>query len=213
MLAASVASGPLSLPVRSPLAGKVVEKHVAIGELVTPERNMFTVADLEHVWIWIDVYERNLRQVHLEDDVEVEVDAFPGELFRGKVSYISDQVDPDTRTVRARIDAFNPDKMLRPGMFASVRLTDPHRVAGATAAAESIVIPQEAAQRDGDRFIVFVKLEENRFERREVTLGQKALGLVEVEHGLSLGESVAVTGTFLLKSEASKEQMGAGHEH
>ncbi|MFQ5670003.1 MAG: efflux RND transporter periplasmic adaptor subunit [Acidobacteriota bacterium] len=199
------------LPVRSPLAGTVVEKHVAIGELVTPERNMFTIADLEHVWIWIDIYERNLRHVHLEDDVEVEVDAFPGQRFGGKVSYISDQVDPDTRTVRARIDVLNPEKKLRPGMFASVELTDPHQAAGA-AGAPSLVVPQEAVQRDGDLFIVFVKLDKNRFERREVTPGRKAQGLIEVKSGVSLGEDVAVTATFLLKSELSKEQMGAGHD-
>ena len=81
------------LPVRSPLSGRVVEKHVTVGELITPERNAFTVADLGHVWIWIDVYEQDLRNVHLEDDVSVAVDAYSGELFGGQVSYLSDQVD------------------------------------------------------------------------------------------------------------------------
>ena len=199
------------LPVRAPLSGRVVEKHVTVGELVTPERSMFTIADLGHVWIWIDVYEQDLRNVHLDDDVSVEVDAYPRERFEGKVSYLSDQVDVDTRTVRARIDVDNPDRKLRPGMFARVTLSDPHFEASDIE--PSLVVPAGAVQRDGSEFVVFVPLGDNRFERHEVTVGRRAGGFAEILSGLGPDDVVVVEGTFLLKSEASKEQMGAGHEH
>ena len=199
--------------VRAPFDGQVVEKHVTIGELVTPDRNIFTVADLDRVWIWIDVYERDLRGVHLEDQAEVEVDAYPGALFRGLVSYLSAQVDTDTRTVRARIDVPNPEEKLRPGMFARVRLFDPHGAQGRLETTKSLVVPGDAVQRDGDESIVFVPTGPLTFERREVRTGRKAGGLVEILGGLEAGEQVVVAGAFLLKSEALKESMGAGHEH
>jgi len=200
-------------PVRAPFGGKVVEKHVTVGELVTPERNIFTVADLDHVWIWIDVYERDLRQVHLDDDVEVRVDAFPDAAFTGLVSYLSDQVDADTRTVRARIDADNPEGKLRPGMFATVRLSDPHAAGSADEAPERPVVPEGAVQRDGEAFLTFVEAGPNRFEVREVQVGRRTGGDVEILSGLAAGEHVAVEGAFLLKSEMSKSSLGEGHEH
>ena len=199
------------LPVSSPLSGRVVEKHVTVGELVTPERNMFSIADLGHVWIWIDVYERDLRNVHREDDVSVAVDAYPGELFGGKVSYLSDQVDADTRTVRARIDVANPEHKLRPGMFARVTLSDPHFESSDLE--PSMVVPAAAVQRDGTEFVVFVPLGDNRFERREVTVGRRAGGFIEILAGIDPTDAVVVEGTFLVKSEAAKGEMGSGHAH
>ena len=200
------------LPVRAPLGGKVVEKHVTVGELVTPERNLFSIADLSRVWIWIDVYERDLRRVHLDDDVHVEVDAFPGQAFGGKVSYLSDQVDVATRTVRARVDVQNPERQLRPGMFARVRISDPHPV-GQGELERSLVVPEACVQRDGKEFIAFVALGQNRFERREVTVGRKGQGVIEIVAGLHRGEEVVSEGAFLLKSEVSKENLGGGHAH
>jgi cobalt-zinc-cadmium efflux system membrane fusion protein len=196
----------------SPMAGTVVEKHVSLGEVVSPERNLFTVADLSQVWIWIDVYERDLALVHLEDDVEVRVDAFADRTFEGKVAYIRSQVDPDTRTARARIDVVNRDALLRPGMFATVLVTDPHGAGGAQAP-QVLVVPSGAVQRDGQEHVAFVVAGENRYQRRELELGRRTDAYVEVIDGLVAGESVVVEGTFLLKSEAAKEQMGGGHSH
>lgn len=197
------------LPVRAPLSGKVVEKHVAVGELVTPERNLFSIADLSRVWIWIDIYERDLRHVHLEDDVQVEVDAFPGEAFGGKVSYLSDQVDTDTRTVRARVDVENPQRMLRPGMFARVRISDPHQVAQNDG---SLAIPEACVLRNGDGFIAFVALDATRFERRAITIGRRGEGYIEILSGLDFGEQVVSDGAFLLKSRASKADQMLGDD-
>jgi cobalt-zinc-cadmium efflux system membrane fusion protein len=149
--------------------------------------------------------------VHLEDDVSLAVDAYPGEFFGGKVSYLSAQVDPGTRTVRARIDVENPQHKLRPGMFARVTLRDPHTAS--TEREPSLVVPAGAVQRDGHEFVVFVSLGDGRFERREVEVGRAAQGVVEILSGLDAGDTVVIEGAFLLKSEASKGSMGAGHDH
>lgn len=201
------------LTVRAPFAGRVVEKHATLGELVTPEHNLFTLADLSRVWIWIDVYEQDLAAVHLGDGVEVTVPAHPGEVFRGEITYLGPEVSADTRTVRARIDAPNPEMLLRPGMFARVRLTDPH----AEAAVSTLTVPESALQRDvgqgGEESIVFVPLGDGRFERRRVEVGRRQAGVAEILAGLDEGERVVTEGTFVLKSELSREELGGGHHH
>ena len=195
----------------APFAGKVVEKHATLGELVTPGDTLFVLADLSRVWIWIDAYERDLSRVHLGDTVEVRAEAFPDDVARGEVSYLSDQVDRDTRTIRARIEVANPEGRLRPGMFVSVRVTDPH--AAADVGTVSLAIPEAAAQRAGDGFVSFVPVGEERFEQRKLSLGRRAGGWVEVLAGLSEGEAVVTEGAFLLKSEAAKGELGGGHGH
>ncbi len=200
-------------PLRAPFAGTVVEVHATLGELVTPERNLFTLADLSRVWIWIDVYQRDLGGVHVDDQARARVNAFPGEIFAGTVSYLSARVESETRTVRARLDVANPDGKLRPGMFVEVELVDPHADEGGEARDKSRVVPEGSVVRDGDRFQVFVVAGDRRFERRDVHVGRKAGGFVEILEGLELGEQVVVEGAFLLKSAASKESLGGGHDH
>jgi cobalt-zinc-cadmium efflux system membrane fusion protein len=197
------------VPVRSPRAGHIVEKHVTLGELVGPKRNLFTVADLRRLWIWIDVYERDLGAVHLGDGVEVTVEAFPDRTFEGEVSYLTPRVSVETRTVRARIDVANDHGLLRPGMFAAVRLVDPHRTAGPPA----VVVPEPAVMRDGGDSLVFVPLGEGRFGARRVSLGRREGGWVEVLSGVAAGEAVVTTGSFFLKSELAREELGGGHDH
>lgn len=199
-------------PLASPIDGTVVEKHVTLGEVVSPERHLFTVADLSQVWVWIDVYEGDLARVHLEDDVAVRVEAFPEHTFEGKVAYVRSQVDPDTRTARARIDVTNTDRHLRPGMFATVTVSDPHGPGGEAAPA-TLVVPSSAVQRDGEQQIAFVRTGEHRYERRVLALGRRTDAWVEVLDGLAAGEPVAVEGTFLLKSEAARQRLGGGHDH
>ncbi|MCH9648177.1 MAG: efflux RND transporter periplasmic adaptor subunit [Deltaproteobacteria bacterium] len=201
-------------PLRAPFAGTIVELHATRGELVTPQRNLFTLADLSRVWIWIDIYQRDLGQVHLDDQAEARVDAFPQEVFTGRVSYLSPRVDVDTRTVQARIDLPNPEGKLRPGMFVEVGLLDPHSSEGqGTKLSGSVAIPEGAVIPDADGFIAFVETADNHFERRSLSIGRRVSGYVEVLQGIEVGTSVVVEGTFLLKSSASKDSLGGGHEH
>jgi len=197
-------------PVSSPFNGTIVEKEASIGEMVSPERKLFTVADLGRVWIWIDVFEKDLARVHLDDGVAVTVDAYPGETFAGKVTFLGGGVDAGTRTVRARLVVDNRDGRLRPGLFARIRLSDPH---GKPAEGTAVpVVAESALQREGDGFVVFVVGGERRYHKRPVRTGRRAGGLIEILDGVKPGERVVVEGAFLLASEAAKETLGEGED-
>ncbi len=198
---------------RSPIAGKIVEQHLALGELVTPGDKVYTVADLSALWIWVDIFERDLSRVHVDDDATVVTDAYGDRVFVGKLAYIMDEVDPHSRTVRARIDIANTDGMLKPGMFANVTLSDPHGAEAGQLEQAVIAVPPSAVQRDGDEWIAFVKKGEGRFERRELKIGARTTEFMQIIAGLAEGEEVVTNGVFLLKSEAAKGSMGGGHSH
>ena len=189
----------------------MVEKHLVVGELVTPGDEVFTVADLGRLWIWIDVYERDLARVHKDDEVSVVTQAYPAKVFTGRVAYIRDRVDPATRAAQARIDIANTKGLLKPGMFAEVVLTDVHAAEGR--GREALAIPASALQRDGGGAVVFVKEGERRYRRRRLRVGARTDEHVEVVEGLSAGERVVIDGAFLLRSEAAKEELGGGHSH
>ncbi|QQR92070.1 MAG: efflux RND transporter periplasmic adaptor subunit [Myxococcales bacterium] len=121
------------------------------------------------------------------------------------------EIDPDTRTARARIDVHNPDRALKPGMFANVVVSDPHGVDGALSP-KTLVVPMGAIQRDGKEQVAFVPKGERRFERRVLTLGQQTDAYAEVLSGLKASDSVVIEGTFILKSEAAKNTLGGGHD-
>jgi cobalt-zinc-cadmium efflux system membrane fusion protein len=195
---------------RAPIDGRIVEKHLVVGELVTPADKVFTVADMSHLWIWIDVYERDLARVHRDDTAVVTTEAWPGKSFVGHVAYISDSVDPSSRAARARIDIANTDGKLKPGMFAEVVLTDPHSLDEGRL---GLAVPPSAVIREGDGFVAFVKEGERRYERRTLRIGARTPDLVEILEGLSEGDQVVIEGAFILKSEVAKEEMGGGHSH
>ncbi|MCZ7624886.1 MAG: efflux RND transporter periplasmic adaptor subunit, partial [Candidatus Methylomirabilis sp.] len=132
--------------------------------------------------------------------------AYPGETFRGTISYISDLLDPDTRTAKARVEIPNPQRKLKLGMFATVRL----RARVADGAATVTAIPLAAIQQIDGQPSVFVKLDAVRFARRRVKLGPASGDLVEIAEGLKGDEQLVTTGSFTLKSEFLKEQLAQG---
>lgn len=193
--------------VRAPFAGKVVNRDATVGELVSPRDTLFTLADLSRVWLWIDLYERDLAHVGLGDRVEVRLDAWPGESLSGELAYVADEVDPASRTLRARVDLPNPERRLKPGMFARVTLAT-----GGEEPAPALAVPRTAVQRDGSESIVFVRTGPGRFERRDVEIGRVTSELVEILGGVAEGEEVVAEGAFLLRSQASADELG-GHHH
>ncbi len=203
---------PGRLPLRAPFDGTLVERHLQRGEFVTPTDTLFTVADLSSLWVWVDIYERDLAQVHLGDGATVEAAGWPGRAWSGTVTYLRDTVDPDTRTVRARIEVANPDGALRPQMFVTVRLTDPHHE-DADAATEVLAVPTSALQRREGGTVVYVEGKPGHFEERRVELGHVSAGFAEVLGGVVAGEQVVIAGAFVLKTEASRESLGGGHQH
>lgn len=197
-----------SYGLRSAVSGTVVERNASPGQIVGPEASIFTVADLSHVWITVDVFETDLARVHEGAAAVVTPTAAPGTTFPGRVSFAGGVVDTTSRTVKVRVLVENPTRQLRPGMFARVAIATPSGVA-----APGVTIPTEAVQELAGRPIVFVALGIGRFVARPVVLnaplsGAEAAGgngpTVTILKGLQPGERVVVKGAFQLKAELTK---------
>ena len=200
-------SPPSLFPLKAPFDGTIIEQHTVLGELVAPENNAYTIADLTHLWIQLDVYEKDLRHVGKGKPVDVMVDAYPGEKFTGEVTYVSDVLDESTRTARARVEIGNEDGRLKPGMFASALISIPGE------GGEALTVPSSAVQQVRGKPTVFVREGEGVFEAREITAGRDSGEYVEVLSGVSPGDEVVTEGGFYLKSLMLKDEMGEGHAH
>lgn len=186
---------------RSAVSGTVVERNASPGQIVGPTTALFTVADLRHVWISVDIYEADLKRVHRGAAVTVAPTALAGETFKGRVTYAGGVVDTASRTVKLRVTVENDSKRLRPGMFAQVRIAAPTGVASP----ELVSLPEIAVQDVNGTPVVFVSTGPGRFVARAVTVGPRAAnGLVVLTKGLRAGERVVVEGAFQLRSELMK---------
>lgn len=196
---------PGRLRVRSPLAGEVVERRVSVGSRVAAGDPLLVVADTTRLWVMAELRESDLEAALDLGRVaaEVEVAAWPGRVFAGRLERLGGTFDPAMRTVAARIVVDDPERRLRAGMFATVRL----RLAGAGSA---IVVPREAVLEDEGRSFVFVHVEGPYWIRRPVRLGAALGEAVEVAEGLAIGERIVSAGAFLLKSDVLRAKMGAG---
>jgi Cu(I)/Ag(I) efflux system membrane fusion protein len=177
----------------SPIAGFVTIKSVLQGTYVTPEMELYTVADLDRVWVLADVSEDEIPLVAVGQRAAIEVASAPG-TREGTVAFLQPTLDAATRTLRVRFDVDNAAGTLRPGMYATVRLEHP--------LGDVLALPEEAVIDTGVRRIVFVEVAEGRFQPREVSLGRKGGDALEVLAGLDAGERVAVSAQFLLDSES-----------
>ncbi|KRT73879.1 MAG: CzcB family heavy metal efflux protein, cobalt-zinc-cadmium resistance protein CzcB [Deltaproteobacteria bacterium CSP1-8] len=190
------------LPVHSPIAGVVTEKHTIVGELADPSKNLFTVTDLSSVWVLVDINEKDLAKIGRGRPAAVKVGAFPESVFRGRVTYIADLVDEATRTVKARIEVANPGRKLKPEMFATVELAIP------PSSSPGLAVPEEALVELEGKKVLFITGDDAEFIPREVATGANGGGWVEVTAGLKEGERYAAKGGFLLKSELKKGELG-----
>jgi len=190
------------LHIHSPFAGRIMHIGAREGQYVSPKDELYLIADLSRIWVYVDVYEDELPWIKLGDKAEMTVRAAPGQTFDGKVTFIYPTLDGKTRTVRVRLEFDNPELMLKPGMFANVLLfADPQ--------AESIVVPSEAIVRSGSREQVFVVREPGKFEPREVRLGFSSAGMTQVLSGVTAGEQVVVSSQFLIDSESKLREATA----
>lgn len=192
--------------VRAPITGVVIMREGTPGEVVGPEKQLLAIADLSSVWTLVDIYEKDLGQVRRGIATEINVEAYPGETFRGAIGYVSDLLDPQTRTAKARVEIPNPQRKLKLGMFATVRL----RAQVAAGTATVLAIPSSAIQQIDGEPSVFVKLDAVTFAQRKVKLGFTSGDLIEVTEGLTGDEELITTGSFSLKSEFLKEQISQG---
>jgi len=185
---------PLGAPliVRAPLAGKVIDVSTAAGEFRNdPNAPLMTVADLRDIWLTASVQEKDIHFVHRGDPVSATFAAFSGETLHGKVLFVADVLDADTRTAKVRIALPNEDGRLRPAMFATVTLK--------TWDTQELTIPTTALVMQGDQTTVFVEVAPLTFERRAVEAGEQQAGRTVVRKGLQPGDKVLVREGALLQ--------------
>jgi Cu(I)/Ag(I) efflux system membrane fusion protein len=191
-----------SLHIHSRFSGIVLKLGAKEGQFVTPQNELYMLADLSSVWVYVDVYENELPWVKLGDVGEMTVAAVPGKVFSGKVSFIYPYMEQKTRTARMRLEFDNEDGQLKPDMFANVTLQTGRKV-------EAVVIPSEALVRSGTRVQVFIRRDEGKFEPREVKVGISAAGLTQILSGVEVGEEVVTSSQFLIDSESKLREATA----
>ncbi|MBF0282717.1 MAG: efflux RND transporter periplasmic adaptor subunit [Zetaproteobacteria bacterium] len=190
---------PKALHIHSPFDGIVMNIGAREGQRITPETELYMIADLSRVWVQVDLYEDQLPWVQQGDEADMRLPAVPGRVFKGRLSYIYPYLDAKTRTNKVRIEFANPDLTLKPEMFANIVLK-PSRTVNA------IAVPVEAIVRTGAREQLFVQSDAGLFEPREVRLGISSGREVQVISGISAGERVVTSGQFLIDSESKLQE-------
>jgi cobalt-zinc-cadmium efflux system membrane fusion protein len=190
--------------IRAPFAGTVIEKHLTLGENLTAEAAVFTIADLSTVWVDINVYQKDLAQIRKGQTVVIEIGHGIPQVS-GEIAWVGPLVGEATRTAKARVVLANPEGVLRPGLFVTARVAVGSSAAG-------IVVPKSALQTFEDRKVVFVQ-DEDGFEPRPVRTGRQNATHVEILSGLEAGQTYASKGAFTLKAQLSKGAFGDGHNH
>jgi cobalt-zinc-cadmium efflux system membrane fusion protein len=187
--------GSVSVPIRAPIAGTIQTREAALGELIQADAPLMTIVNLGTVALEAQLFEADIARVRYGSPVTVSTQAAPGRKFSGKISFIGSEVDPQTRTVTARALIVNPG-VLRPGVFATGQIqTGVGKL--------SIVVPESAVIEDGAAKVVFVS-KGDKYERREVTIGNESNNRVEVKSGLKQGEIVVTEGASALRAQAAK---------
>ena len=188
------------IEVRSPVKGTVIERRVSPGAVVTPSDSLYVISDLGTLWVIAQVPEQHLSSLRKGLNVDVSVRAYPGKIFPARISYISDALEPETRTVEVRCRLRNPGRQLKTEMLATLTI----RAGGSR---EAVVAPLAALQNVEGKEVVFVPEGEDAFRARPIRVGRHSESVIEIVSGLQAGEKVVVTGAFHLKSELLKAQM------
>jgi membrane fusion protein, heavy metal efflux system len=193
---------------RSPLNGTVLEMSAVAGELAEVGESLLTVGDNTTLWVWADLYERDMAdvlraQASKQLAATVSVEAFGDEEFSGIVDFVSPAMDESSRTAKLRIVVPNPDGRLLAGMFAEVKVFSPTPEL-------ALAVPRGAVMEDAGRSFVFVRHSPEYYVRRPVKVGRAFAGWVEITDGLTEGATVVDRGAFLLKSDVLRSKMGAG---
>jgi membrane fusion protein, copper/silver efflux system len=184
-----------TLTLRSPVNGVVIEKNVLGGQKIMNGEALYKVADLSIVWIEGEVFERDLPAVRVGMTVTTEFDALPGELREGRIAYLYPTLNPDTRTARIRVALPNPGMRLKPGMYATIRIRG--------VSSNAVSVPRSALLSTGERNLVFVRRKDGMLEPRSVSIGESTEDRTRIISGVSVGETVVASATFLVDAESN----------
>jgi cobalt-zinc-cadmium efflux system membrane fusion protein len=181
------------VPVLAPIGGEVVEQLVSVGQLIQPASSQcFTISDISNVWVLVNIYQKDLPYVRVGDRVAIQTDAYP-DVFHGRISYIAAALDPNTRTLQARIETSNPGGKLKKDMYVAATVN-------AGAIKNAISVPDAAVLRDNENQpFVYAEFSSNQFGKRPVTLGESLQGQTEITGGLKPGDRVIGDGSIFLQ--------------
>ncbi|MDH4271386.1 MAG: efflux RND transporter periplasmic adaptor subunit [Candidatus Aminicenantes bacterium] len=194
-----------TLDVTAPFSGTLVSARAVSGEFVEMGTELFELADLDILWATVNIFEKDLALVRTGSQAEVRTQAYPEEVFPGRLVLIGDVQDEVTRTTKGRLELPNPSRKLKPGMFIDVTL-----IPGTTG--ETLAVPEQAVRQVEGKTVVFVQVPGGAFEPRAVKLGSLTGGWAEILEGLQEGEVVATEGSFSLKAEMLKKTLEGEHE-
>ncbi len=199
-----------SITLYAPASGFVTERKAFPNQKVTPDSDLYTITDLSRIWIVADVFESDITSIRIGDATYVSFPNGNTPPLAARVTYIQPQVDPTTRTLKVRLDAPNPGLRMKPDMYVNVEF--------GIAEAKQLVVPAEAVLDTGDRQTVFVDLGDGYLEPRQVVVGERYGDRVAITRGLTAGERVVSSGTFLIDSESQLKAAAAGmgapqHQH
>ncbi len=189
----------------SPISGTVINKQVQQGQYVDEGTVLYQLADLSKVWIYLDVYERDLRFISVGQIVHIVNESYPDEEFSGRVTFIDPVMNPETRTVRVRTEFSNALGKLKPKMFVKATVSLP--------IAKALVVPSSAVLFTGKRSVVWVETATNVFEPRDVVVGTETDQSYEILSGLKEGDIAATSGGFLIDSESALRQPDDANPH
>ncbi len=178
----------------SPISGFVMSRNAYEQQYVTPETDLYDIADLSTIWVYVDIYEYEAPFVHIGQPASMQLSYFPGKSYRGRVAYVYPTLDPKTRTIKVRLEFPNPNYALKPDMYADVQLGIDY--------GKQIVVPSEAVLNSGTRQVVFIAKPGGYFEPREIKVGDQFDGQYAVLAGLKPGEKIVASGNFLIDSES-----------
>ena len=185
-----------TLTLRASANGVVIEKNVSEGQRIMAGDVLYRIADLRTVWVEGEVFEQDLPAVRRGLTVTASFEALPGQEFHGKISYVYPTLDPETRTAKVRVELPNPGLKLKPGMYATLRLTG-------TSRPSVLSVPRSAVLSTGERNLVFVRLADGMLQPREVAVGMANDERIEILRGLAAGDTVVASGTFLVDAESN----------
>jgi cobalt-zinc-cadmium efflux system membrane fusion protein len=206
--AENISQAGANFSLRSPIAGRVVERKVTPGLVIKEDEELFTVADTSALWCFVQIPEKDLPLVQVGAPATITIGSRPEREFPGRVDYLADAVDKATRTVRGRVRVDNPQNLLKAGMFATIAIQVRPRPA--------LSVPESAVLKANGEVFVFVEKAPGTYQKHLIKTGEKGGGRVEVLAGLEAAEPVVVQGGFVLKSELEKgafQGCGGGHAH
>jgi len=180
--------------------GRVIMRNITRGEVVETQQKLFTVANLSDLWVVGNVPEKDVQFIRKDQKVDVIVSAYPHAIVPGTITYVGDVLDPATRTMRLRVTVLNPDRLLKPEMFATVLVY-------VAPSSDMLTLPLAAVQNGPNGKMVFVQRGVNDFEARTVKLGDEQGEIVTVLEGVTVGDRVVTEGSFVLKSEMERHKI------